>query len=156
MNVLRIAFASALLFAPALAAGAQKTVPTSPGAQPLKVVLELVNDPDGAPSGSPIESYVAALSNDIQSRWLAQLGSGANRPLPDGQETLISVTILPDGKTAAAKMMHATHDNLYDKAAFHTLRDAAFAPLPSGLPKPDLKLRVHFMVQRYDTQPGPS
>ena len=152
MKMIRIAFASTFLAASALAAGAQRTVPTEPGATPLKVVLEVVNDPNE----DRIKSYITGLSSEIQRRWLAQLGPAANQPLPDGQETLISVTILPDGKTAANKTMHATHDNSFDKAAFRTLHDAAFAPLPTGLPKPDLKLRVHFMVQRYDVQPGPS
>lgn len=143
--------ATALLFVPGLAAGAQTPVPTSPGAVPLRVVLEVVNDPTAA----RMTTYVAALSDQIQNRWITLLGPEANRPLPDGQEAEISVTINPDGHPSDVKVMHKTKDEPFDKAARQAITGGMFPPLPTGLPKPDLKLRVHFRVQLYPTQPGP-
>lgn len=140
------------LFCAGLAAGAQTgtptVLPTSPTAAPLRVMLELVNDP----SAAKLNTYVAGLTAEIQSRWIALLGPHANQPLPDGQEALLSVTILPDGHPSAVKVMHKTQDAAFDKAAWKSITDTVFPPVPAGMPRSDLKLRVHFMVQLYPTQ----
>lgn len=131
-------------------AQSQTVTPTSPQAVPYKVVLEVVNDPSAAGTST----YLVALSQQIQDRWIALLGPRASQHLPDAPEGEISVTINPDGHPSDLKVMHATHDKAFDKAAYRSLSEANFPPVPAGMSKPDVKLRVHFRVLRYPTQPA--
>lgn len=138
-------------FCISLADGGQGTVRTASNAKPLRVVLEVVNDP----SAAKLTSYISGLSEQIQQRWLRLLGPIVPSNLPDGQEALISVTISPEGHPSDLKILQKTTRKDFDEAARKSVAGADFPPVPPAMTRGPLKLRAHFLVQRYNTHPEP-
>lgn len=108
----------------------------------LKLSLDLLSD-----AGPDTDSYVKNLVANLRQHWIPLATDAAIRPLTEPQETLITLTIAPDGHLLAMQLGHSTRDAALDKAAWAATKDTTYAPTPTGMRDPNLKLRVHFVVE---------
>jgi TonB family protein len=108
----------------------------------MKLGLELLTDTNG----KNIDPYIKNLISDLKKHWLAQATETANQPLLKQEETVIDLTIAPDGHVAAMRLENSTHNAAVDKAAWNTAKGVTYLPPPKGMQDANLKLRVHFVV----------
>jgi TonB family protein len=124
-------------------AHAQATAHTSlPQPSDMKLGVELLTDTNGA----NIDPYMKNLISDLRKHWLPLAGEAANHPLVRQEETVLSISIGPDGRIVAMQLEGSTHDTALDKAAWNAAKATTYLPPPTGIKGPDLKLRVHFTV----------
>jgi TonB family protein len=138
-------FLSITLLAPFLItqAHAQATAHTSlPQPSDMKLGVELLTDTNG----TYIDPYMKNLISDLRKHWLPLASEAANHPLVKQEETVLSISIGPDGRILAMQLETSTHDTALDKAAWNAAKGTTFLPPPTGIKGPDLKLRVHFTV----------
>jgi TonB family protein len=124
-------------------AHAQATAPTSlPQPSDMKLGVELLTDTNG----TYIDPYMKNLISDLRKHWLPLASEAAHHPLVKQEETVLSISIGPDGRILAMQLEGSTHDTALDKAAWNAAKGTSYLPPPMGIKGPDLKLRVHFTV----------
>jgi TonB family protein len=122
---------------------AQATAHTSlPQPSDMKLGVELLTDTNG----TYIDPYMKNLISDLRKHWLPLAREAANHPLVKQEETVLSLSIGPDGHLSAMQLEGSTHDTGLDKAAWSAAKATPYLPPPTGIKGPDLKLRVHFTV----------
>jgi hypothetical protein len=140
---LSIALLTPFLITPA---HAQPTAPASlPQPSDMKLGVELLTDPNGA----NIDPYMKNLISDLRKHWLPLASEAAHHPLVKQEETVLSLSIGPDGHIVAMQLEGSTKDTAdtaLAKAAWNAAKATAYLPPPTGIRGPDLKLRVHFTV----------
>ena len=93
------------------------------------------------------DTYMRTLIADLRTHWIALSTHEDLRPsAPKPGETVIDLTIAPDGHLAAMKIEGTAHQNDLDKAAWAAARDTQYLPPPTGMRDRNLKLRVHFIL----------
>jgi TonB family protein len=123
---------------------AQATAPAvSPQSSDLKLSVEMLSDAGGA---NNIDPYMKSLISDLKKHWLPLANQAANQPHLRQQETIIGITIAPDGHLLAMHLDDSTHNTALDKAAWGAIKEMTFLPPPPGMQDPNLKLRVHFLA----------
>jgi TonB family protein len=137
-------FVSLTLLTPCLitSAYAQATAPANPQASNLKVNVELMSDTGGV----NVDVYMKNLISDLKKHWVPLATEAANQPLTKQEETLIGFTLAPDGQILSMRLEDSTHDTALDKAAWSATKGTTYLPLPKGMKDPNLKVRVHFVV----------
>jgi TonB family protein len=120
---------------------AQSTAQT-PQPSNLKLNLDLLSDTNGVDLGP----YVRILISDLRKHWLPLVKEAANQVPTKQEETIIEFTIAADGSISAMRLEDSTHDTALDKAAWNAAKGTTYLPPPTGLKDPNLKLRVHFIV----------
>jgi TonB family protein len=113
-----------------------------PNSSDLNVSVDMLSDT----AGINIDAYMRTLISDLKKNWMPLVTEEANQPLKSQQETLITLSIAPDGHIAALRMEDSTHDVALDKAAWNATKATTYSPLPAEMKAPNLKLRVHFTV----------
>jgi TonB family protein len=96
--------------------------------------------------GANIDPYMKNLISDLRKHLLPLANQAANQPPLKQQETIIDITIAPDGHLSAMRLEDSTHDTALDKTAWSATKETTFLPPPPGMKDPNLKLRVHFVV----------
>jgi TonB family protein len=140
LRFLSIALLTPCLITPA---HAQATAPASwPQSSDLKVGLELLTDTNGV----NIDSYVKNLISDLKKHWLPLVKEAANQRPTKPEETTIGFTIGSDGSILAMQLEDSTHNTPFDKAAWSATKGTTYLPPPAGMKDPNLKVRVHFVV----------
>jgi TonB family protein len=137
-------FLAITLLAPFLiqTVSAQGTVPALPAQSPdLKLGVDLLSDTGGVIAAS----YMRSLISDLKKHW-SVLVLQTNQPFPKQQETVITFTIAPGGQISQMKLESPNHGSALDQAAWNATKTTSFSPPPAGMTDPNLKLRVHFMV----------
>jgi TonB family protein len=138
-------FLSITLVTPCLIAlaYAQATTPANlPQPSGSTVSVELLGDSGGV----NIDPYMKNLISELKKHWLPLIAEAANQPLVKPEETLIGFTIAPDGRILAMQLENSIHNIALDKAAWNATKGTSYLPPPTGMKDPDLKLRVHFVV----------
>jgi TonB family protein len=124
-------------------AHAQATAHTSlPQPSDMKLGVELLTDTNG----TDMAPYMRTLISDLRKHWVPLANEAANHPLVKQEETVLSISIGPDGHIAAMQLEGSTHDTALDKAAWSAAKGTSYLRTPTGIRGPDLKLRVHFTV----------
>jgi len=140
-----LGFLSIALLAPSLIkpAYAQETVHAMPPqTSNMKLGFELLTDTNGKNIGP----YMKELSSGLKKHWLALGTEAENQPLVKQEETVIDLTIAPDGHLSAMRLTNSTQNAALDKAAWNTAKEMTYLPPPAGMKDSNLKLRVHFVV----------
>jgi TonB family protein len=114
----------------------------SPQPSNMKLSLDLLSDTNGA----NLDPYIKDLVSNLRKHWLPLASEAANQPLLEQEETLIDLTIGPDGRLSAMWLENSTHNTALDKAAWNTAKAMTYLPPPAGIKDANLKLRVHFVV----------
>jgi len=137
-------FLAIALLTPCLiqSASAQATAHAVPTQSPdLKLGVDVLSDTGGV-NATP---YMRSLIADLKKHWSSQVAQ-TTQPSPKQQETVITFTIAPSGQISQMKLESPTHDSALDQAAWNATKTTSFSPPPAGMTDPNLKLRVHFMV----------
>jgi TonB family protein len=122
-------------------APAQATAHTLPAQSPdLKLGVDVLSDTGGA----NLASYMRNLVSDLKKHWSSP--APPNPPSLKQQEAILTVTIAPNGQLAAMKLETTGHDSVLNQSAWNAAKTTSFSPPPAGMVDPNLKLRVHFMV----------
>jgi TonB family protein len=108
----------------------------------LRVGVDLLSDT----GGTNMSPYMKNLISDLKKQWLPLVKDAVDSQSAKPRETILSLTIAPDGQVLAMKLEKASTDTALDKAAWNAAKETSFLPLPSGLKDTDLKLRFHFVV----------
>jgi TonB family protein len=138
-------FISIVLLAPSLIkpAYAQETLHAmSPQTSNMNLGFELLTDTNG----KNIAPYIRELSSGLKKHWLVLATEGANQPVLKQEETVIDLTIAPDGHLSAMRLEDSTNNAAVDKAAWNVAKGMTYLPPPTGMRDASLKLRVHFVV----------
>ena len=139
---------SALVAVCVCGAGAQQTAAAdgSAGTQVQRSIhlrtggVEFLSDTQGV----NFQPYVKLLLSNIEGQSTPLLPAAAR--LNPG-ETVIRLTIRPDGTIAAMHLDGSTHDVALDRAAWGAITGVGnFPALPSAFHGPDLELRLHFVA----------
>ena len=135
---------NAIALAPSMqAANAGVLTPKSPTA----LGVDVLSDTRGADFGP----YLTTLLRKIQVTWLPLIPEDGRPPKDVSAETQISFLILPDGRIGAMRLESNDHKDDFNRAAWGAIAGIAqFPPLPEGFTGPDLRLRVHFLVNKAD------
>jgi TonB family protein len=130
------------LLAPCLLqpASAQAT-PHATQSPDLKLGVDLLSDT----GGGNITPYMKSLVADLKKHWSSQVAQ-TNHSSSRQQESVITLTIAPNGQISQMKLENPADDSALDQAAWNATKTTSFAPPPAGMTDPNLKLRVHFMV----------
>jgi TonB family protein len=121
--------------------GAPAVMPPPSG---LTVSVEILSDTTGV----DLSPYMRILISDLKKHWLPLANAAANHPLIKPQETVIDMTISPDGHILAMRVEDSTHDSALDKTAWSAAKETNYFALPAGMNDQNLKLRAHFVVNR--------
>jgi hypothetical protein len=100
--------------------------------------VEILSDTKGA----DLSPYLKTVVSEVRSHWLALVATPGQQAIPD--ETIISLTIAPNGQVSAMHLDHPTKNAAQDKAAWAAITSTHYPPLPMGLKDSSLKLRVIF------------
>jgi TonB family protein len=83
----------------------------------------------------------------IRSSWVSLLPPDARPPFNAQGETVIRLTIGPDGKIMAMHIDESSKEVKLDRAAWGAITGAGqFSALPKDFSGPSLELRIHFKV----------
>ena len=83
----------------------------------------------------------------IKRSWISLIPEEARAPQNLQGETVIRVTISPDGKISTMHLDESSHQIKLDHAAWGAITSAGqLLPLPTEFSGPNLELRVHFKV----------
>jgi TonB family protein len=137
-------FLAVFLLAPCLiqSASAQTTAHAIPAQSPdLKLGVDILSDTGGV----NLAPYVRNLVSDLKKHWSSPAAQ-SNSPSLKQQETVLTLTIAPNGQLAAMKLETPGHDSALNQAAWNAAKTTSFSPPPAGMTNPNLKLRVHFMM----------
>jgi TonB family protein len=96
--------------------------------------------------GIDMSSYTRTLISDLKKHWTPLATDGPTQPLKSQEETLITLSIAPDGHISAMQIEDSTHNAVLDKTAWNATKATACPPLPAGINDSNLKLRIHFLV----------
>lgn len=118
---------------------AQEAAPAtlSPGSN---LSVDILSDTKGA----DLTSYMKTTLTAIKNQWEPLVAQVEHQPLSTADETVISLTIAPDGHVSAMKLEHSTAEAALDRAAWTAMTSVHYTPLPSGLKEAPLKMRIHF------------
>ena len=135
-------FLAVTLLAPCLIqpASAQATAHAAQSPD-LKLGVDILSDT----SGVNLAPYVRNLVSDLKKHWSSQAAQ-SNQPSLKQQETVITLTIAPNGQLYAMQLETPGHDSALNQAAWNAAKTTSFSPPPAGMADPNLKLRVHFTV----------
>jgi len=143
-----VGFVAALAVVYVCAAGAQQDAPTN-GSGGTHVSGDVQLRPTGVEflsdtQGVNFQPYMKVVLSKIDGQWKPLLP--AVERLNPG-ETVIRLTIRPDGTIAAMHLDESTHDVALDRAAWGAITGVGkFAALPQKFHGPDLELRIRFVV----------
>jgi TonB family protein len=140
-----LGFLSVALLAPTLMkpAYAQETGHSKPPqTSNMKLSFEVLTDTNG----KNLAPYMKELSSGLKKHWRAVGSEAENQTLLQQEETVIDLTIAPDGQLWAMRLANSTQNAAVDKAAWHTAKEMTYLPPPTGMKDANLKLRVHFLV----------
>lgn len=107
------------------------------------VALDVLSDKGTADLNPYFERLVGAL----QKRWQPLVMAAEPNAPAQPQETVIGITILPDGKLGAMRLNTSTHDAALNKAAWAATQENDYGPPPARMRDKALKLRLHFTVK---------
>ena len=107
----------------------------------MKLGVDVLSDTGGV----NLAPYVRNLVSDLKKHWSSPAPQ-SNSPTLKQQEAVLTLTIAPDSQLAAMKLENPGHDSLLNQAAWNAAKTTSFSPPPAGMTDPNLKLRVHFMV----------
>ncbi len=107
------------------------------------VALDVLSDKGGVDLNPYFEHLVGAL----QKRWQPLVLQAEPNAPTKPQETVIGITILPDGKLGAMRLHGSTHDDALNKAAWAATKGTTYPSPPTGMRDAALKLRLHFTVK---------
>ena len=137
-------FLSITLLAPCLiqSATAQATAHAVPAQSPdLKLGVDILSDTGGV----NLAPYMRNLVSDLKKHWPAPAAQ-SNPPSAKQQKAVLTLTIAPNGQLYAMKLETPGHDSVLNQSAWNAAKTTPFSPPPAGMADPNLKLRVHFMV----------
>jgi TonB family protein len=136
---------AALVLCSIMPAYSQEAAPAvMPPPSGLSVNVDILSDTNGADLGP----YMRTLISDLKKHWLAPAGAATNQPLLKQEDTIIDMTIAPDGHLLAMRVEDSTHDSALDKTAWSAAKETNYVALPAGMNDQNLKLRAHFVVNR--------
>ncbi len=99
--------------------------------------------------GVDFSPYLRQVLPMIKRSWLNLLPEEARTPFNLQGETLIRITISPDGKIGAMHLDASTRQVKLDRAAWGAITGIGqLPPLPADFSGPNLELRIHFIVNR--------
>jgi outer membrane biosynthesis protein TonB len=105
--------------------------------------LEVLSDTQGV----DFSAYLRRMHSDVMRNWEPLLPEETYAPLLKSGETIIILTILPDGKIGDIRLEGSTHDDAINRSAWGSLTsEGQFEPLPSRFHGPSLILRLRYMV----------
>jgi TonB family protein len=137
-------FIAVTLLAPCLIqpASAQAPAHAFPTQSPeLKLGVDILSDTGGV----NLSPYMRNLVADLK-KHLSSPAAQSNQPSLKQQETVLTVTIAPNGQLSMMKLETPDHDSALNQTAWNATKTTSFSPPPAGMTDPNLKLRVHFMV----------
>ena len=106
---------------------------------------EILSDTQGVDFGP----YIRRILQDIKRNWYPLIPEEARPPLNKQGETLIRVTILPDGRIAAMNLDGSSQDQSIDRACWGAITgEGQFPPLPASFHGPNLELRIDFLTNK--------
>jgi TonB family protein len=137
-------FIAVTLLAPCLVqpASAQATAQAVPTQSPdVKLGVDILSDTGGV----NLAPYVRNLVSDLKKHWSSPAAQSNPLSLKQ-QETVLTLTIAPNGQLSAMKLETPGGDSALNQAAWNAAKTTSFSPPPAGMGDPNLKLRVHFMT----------
>jgi TonB family protein len=139
LRFLPIALLTPCLIQPASAQATAHAVPTQ--SPDLKLSVDVLSDTGGV----NLAPYVRNLVSDLRKHWSSQ-ATQSNQPSPKQQETVLTLTIATNGQLSAMKLETPGGDSALNQAAWNATKTTSFSPPPTGMTDPNLKLRVHFVI----------
>ncbi len=135
---------SIVLLAPTLThrAHAQEAAPETES-HTITLSVDILSDTKGV----DLAPYMRATLSAIKNQWQPLVAQAEHQPLRAPDETVISLTIAPDGHISAMKLEHSTKNAALDKAAWAAITSVHYDRLPAGLKDEPLKMRIHFPVR---------
>jgi TonB family protein len=110
--------------------------------------VEILSDTQGA-NFTPYLKHAIPM---VKASWIGVLPDEA--PASLNGETVIHVTINPDGKISAMHLDGSSGQVKFDHAAWASItKIGQFPPLPKDFSDANLELRIHFSVNRSTTTP---
>jgi TonB family protein len=130
-----------VLLAPSLthSARAQEVAPET-ASHSITLSVDILSDTMGA----DLAPYMRTTLSAIKNQWQPLVEQAGQQHLHTPDETVISLTIAPDGHVSAMKLVHSTGNAMLDKAAWTAMTSAHYGPLPAELKDAPLKMRIHF------------
>ena len=89
--------------------------------------------------GVDLDPYLKHLMEDVHAHWLPPAAAGKS-------ETDISIAIGQNGTLDAVHLETSASDEATTKAAWAAITETKYAPLPSGMREPTLRLRLRFFA----------
>jgi hypothetical protein len=107
--------------------------------------VEILSDTEGVDFGP----YIRRILTDIKRNWLPLIPEEARPPASMQSETLIRVSILPDGRISAMNLDGSSQQINIDRAAWGAITgEGQFPPLPANFKGPSVELRISFLTNR--------
>lgn len=118
----------------------------APGESPLNIGgVEVLSDMQGV----NFNPYLRRLIADIYRNWMPLIPEECKPPLSKEGETVIRLTILPDGRIGAMHLDGSTHDDAINRAAWGSITsEGQFPPLPSQFHGPNLVLQLTYQINK--------
>ncbi len=107
----------------------------------MAVGLDLLSDTHGVHA----DPYFRRMIADLRASWLPLVQATSKRPEAQ-EETILRLTIAPDGRLLAMRVESSASDAALGQAAWTAVRDTSYLPLPGGMNGRNFDLRVHFVV----------
>ena len=109
----------------------------------LKSGTEILSDTMGVDFGP----YLRRLHNIIQPSWEQLIPQECYSPINKDGNTVIRLTILPDGNIGDIHLEDSTHDRAIDKAAWGSIiGQGQLPPLPASFKGQNLQLRFTYVI----------
>jgi TonB family protein len=107
--------------------------------------VEILTDTQGVDFGP----YVRKVLGTIKKNWIPLIPEEARPPANMQGETLIRLSILPDGRIGAMHLDGSSQHTNIDRAAWGAITAVGqFPPLPTEFKGPHLELRLNFLTNR--------
>jgi len=117
---------------------------------PANLAVEILSDTQGA----DLSSYIRAMLPSLKTRWSSLVAETKQPPLHQPDETVISLTIAPDGHVSAMKLEHSSGNPTLDRAAWGAATSTHYAPLPAAMKDSSLKMRILFPATSSSDSPN--
>jgi TonB C terminal len=107
--------------------------------------VEILSDTEGVDFGP----YLRRILADIKRNWLPLIPEEARPAASMQSETLIRVSILPDGRISAMHLDGSSQQQNIDRAAWGAITgEGQFPPLPATFKGQSVELRISFLTNR--------
>jgi len=117
----------------------------------LQAPVEILSDTTGVDMDDLMRWINQKFKPPVYESWGPLIPEEARPPLSKRGETMIRLTIAPNGRVIGMQLQNSTHDDALNRAAWGSITGVGqFAPTPKGMKDPNLVLMVTYMYNEPD------